>query len=176
MQLLGLAVGVVGLAYGLWRDAQLRAIQSRTAAPHFVPVAVCCKWKVATITNNKTNITYPDMPWGISEIMRPPHGESALRDRDKVPSDYPDGRPVGILLRNDGPHLRCFRVGCKEQYHFARDPFTAEHFFLNYMYKQSDFGAPLTFKLWYETENGHQGKQTWELIRGVCKIRRVRPK
>ena len=166
----GTIIGLCGFLYGVWKDLKLRRIQKRANAPRFIVTDVLLDIAGYSKPNGKQGYySWKEKPSKLGEtLFAKDHGDGV------IPDDYPNDRPAGIRLKNDGPKIRYFKIKCKE---FIFKKFVCEYdvYDLYYQFNNREFGEKRFFKIWYETEKGTQGKQHWEVTLGNAEIRRVKP-
>jgi len=105
-------IGVLGLLYGYKKDRALKQIQQRANSPFFI---------ISALQFDLNNISYPEggkpsyfyntEPSGLSSQLL----DEYVFDDPNIPDDYPDGHPIGLLLKNTGSELRSFDVTSREQ-------------------------------------------------------------
>ena len=109
--------------------------------------------------------------------MEAPLAERSLLDEPNIPDDYPDNYPLGLLLKNTGSELRSFDIQSKEKIVLQKsshlDPKLYE---LRYIYNNATKGENFTFTITYETSEGFQDEQVWEIEKGMTFIKRIKPK
>ena len=166
----GSAIGALGFLYGFFKDRQVRQIEKRAKAPHFVPR--CLQIDASTKSmpqEGKPFYSYRKEAGGI---------DGALFEMEtyetSVPTDYPDNRVVSIVAKNDGSRLRFFRAESDEKVTMLRFYFD-DHYEFRYFLSKEDLGRSLSVKIAYETEAGLQGKQVWSLQKGKLSMTRLKP-
>jgi len=162
---------IVGAIYGFRKDRALKQIQQRAHSPFFI---------ISALQLDVNNISYPEhgkpqyfynkKPRTLSEQLLNEHNTN-------IPDNYPDGYPIGLLLTNTGSELRSFEVTSKEKIVFQKASTSDTSLYeLRYVYDKASKGKKFKFTIIYETSNGFQDEQVWEVIKGTTSIRRVRPK
>lgn len=170
--IVGTIVGCLGLLYGFGKDKELKIIQERANAPHFV---------VRKLKIDAFGASYPE---GKPSYYDYREKSASLNDRlfemevfeEKIPQNYPDNRPVGVILRNEGCSIRFFELFCSVPHVFEESEWNKNEYEFRFLLKKDQIGKGLRFSLWYETSNGFQGKQIWELKRGTKHITRIKPR
>ena len=90
----GYALGVAGFLYGAWKDIRLRRFHHRAKAPHFVYYGLAIDFAGAgQIQSRPWVYDYPEEPAPLDGSLR------RMNQPYVVPSDYPGGRAVGVILR-----------------------------------------------------------------------------
>lgn len=165
----GTALGVVGFCYGAWKDVQLRRLMRRGKAPHFSFDHLLIEHRGASGSPGSYVYTVPLMPTPIDG-----HLEALFDQPKKLPPDYPNGRLVGVALKNVGSKLRIFHGPSTESFLFC----ALEPDFFEFRYKH-DAKRPyreLVFDLRFETEDGFQGSQRWKIETGSFEVTRLKPR
>ena len=168
---IGLLIGVFGLSWGVWKDIKLRIIQKRANAPHFVVRTLeldstgTCK-----PSGKPTFYTYRDKASSLNG-----HLMEMEEFEEQIPKNYPDNRPIGVVLKNEGCPIRFFQSSCSEPHVFQEKMWNRDEYNFRFMLKKDQMGQSLRFNLRYETSNGFQGEQIWELERGTKNITRIKP-
>ena len=155
--------GVFGSCYGYLNNRTLKEIQKRANSPFFEVSALLID----------THYDYRKEPVD----LKAPLAERSLIDDTNIPDDYPDNSPLGLLLENTGSELRSFDIQPKEgivlQKSSHLDPKLYE---LRYIYNNATKGEKFTFTITYETSEGFQDEQVWEIKKGMTSIKRIKPK
>jgi len=169
--IVGPILGLIGLFYGFIKDRTLRQIKKRANSPFF---------KVYTMQVSVAAASRPEGGKLYYHYHREPKSLSARSfletEQNDVPEDYPDGHPVGFLLRNIGSELRSFKITSGEKIVFQEADVGKNLYELRYIFSRASRGEAFRFSITFETSEGFQGTQTWEVIRGTKSMRRVRPR
>lgn len=165
----GPILALAAILYSYRTDCELKKIQHRGNAPFFIIKTVqlnIVSWE----GGEKPYYQYCDKPSELSGDL------ADISDWDpQIPDDYPDNYPIGLLLENVGSRLRTFSVKCEDKIIF-REVLHKERFYeLRYIYQKSNIGKPLRFTIEYETYEGIQETQTWEIVLGKKLIHRIKP-
>jgi hypothetical protein len=169
--LFGVIGTVVAAIYGYRKDSEIKQIQQRANSPFFV---------ISALQFDLNNISYPEGGKPRYFYNKEPSTLSGqlldeyVYDDPNIPGDYPDGHPIGLLLKNTGSELRSFEVTSREQIVFQAAR-TSDAYELRYVYDKASKGRKFRFTITYETADGFQGKQLWEVVKGSASVRRVSP-
>lgn len=169
--LFGVIGTVAGAIYGYRKDAAIKQIQQRANSPYFI---------ISALQFDLNNISYPEGGKPRYFYNKEPSALSGqllnenMYDDPNIPDDYPDGHPIGLLLTNTGSELRSFEVTSGEKIVFQR-AMTSDGYELRYVYEKASKGKEFRFTITYETAEGFQDEQVWEVIKGTASIRRVNP-
>jgi hypothetical protein len=167
----GSAIGVLGLLYGFFKDRQVRHIEKRAKAPHFVPRFLQIDASSKSIPQGgKPFYSYRKEASGIDAALFGMETYETV-----VPSDYPDNRVVAVVVKNDGSRLRFFRAESDEKVTMREFHFD-DHYEFRYFLNKEDLNKSLLVKIAYETEAGLQGKQVWSLQKGRLSMTRLKPR
>jgi hypothetical protein len=93
-----------------------------------------------------------------------------------IPDNYPDNHPIGLLLKNTGAELRSFETTSREEIVFQEATLDKNLYELRYVYTKATKGKKFRFTLTFETSEGFQGSQVWEVTKGTTSIKRIKPK
>ena len=168
---IGVFIGMFGLIWGVWKDAKVRIIQKRADAPHFVVRTLEIYSSGKSIPSGKPAFyTYRDEPCSLDD-----HLMEMDQFEEEVPDNYPDNRPIGVILQNKGSHIRFFKFSCSEPHVFKESKPTENQYEFKFILGEGEKGNKIRFELWYETSNGFQGDQVWELEKGTKNITRIQP-
>ena len=170
--IIGAFIGLVGFLYAVFKDRQVREIEKRSKAPHFIPeflkIEATAKF---TPQNARPYYTYSQQPSAL---------DSTLFEMDPwekaVPDDYPSQKVVALVVRNDGSKLRFYRIKSKEDVLMNAYRDRDDHYELRYALDRHAIGDVLKFELLFETEAGIQGSQVWALEKGSLMLTRLKPR
>jgi len=167
----GPILALLGFLYGYAKDKKLRNIERRANSPFFTVLTVQLDCgQVSIPQGGKAYYHYREKPSGLID-----HLWDMEEYEPHVPENYPNDYPIGLLLKNTGSSLRTFKFKSREQMVFqqADDKNLYE---LRYIYHKSSAGDGFRFTLSYETSEGFQETQVWEVIKGEISIKRIKPK
>jgi len=167
--IIGVMIGIIGFAYGSYKDFQLKNIQKRKNAPHFIPLVL------QVDASSSTNGGAGSIKYNFSnKIKKMDERLFNMESFEKeIPDYYPDDRVVGIKLKNKGESLRFFKVDSKENILLIKDQYKKDTYDLRYIYRQSEKGEPLRFKIKYETSSGYRESQIWETKKGIKRLQKI---
>jgi len=165
-------LAVLGLLYGVTKDHKLRQIEKRANSPFFT---------ISTIQVDSNGASYPSGGKPYYPYKQKPSELSArLWDMDEfepgIPDNYPDNHPIGLLLKNTGAELRSFETTSREQMVFQEASLGKNLYELRYVYSKAAEGKKFRFTLTFETYEGFQDSQVWEVTKGAISIKRIKPK
>jgi len=153
------------------KDKELKIIQERANAPHFVVRKLTIDAFGSGKHKGKISYSYREKTASLNDRLF----EMEVFE-EKIPQNYPNNRPVGVILRNEGCTIRFFKIFCSEPHVFQESEWNKNEYEFRFLLKKDQIGKDLRFSLWYETNNGFQGKQIWELKRGTKHITRIKPR
>ena len=165
-------IGALGFLYGLLRDRQLREIEKRVKAPHFVfrNLQIDAPGK-SVPTRGPSYYSYRKQACSLADRLC-----DMDHDEIRVPEDYPEGRVVGIVFANQGATIRFFTVKCEEKHFFRVSEFDGSWYEFRYRFDKNELGKTLKFAIKFETDAGYRGKQIWQVKKGTACLARVKPK
>jgi hypothetical protein len=165
-------IGALGFLYGLIRDRQLREIEKRVKAPHFIfrnlQIDAPCR---STPAGGPSYYSYRKQACSLADRLF-----DMGSDEVRVPEDYPDGRVVGIVLANRGATIRFFTAKCEEEHLFQVSEMDGNWYEFRYRFNKTEFDKRLKFVIKFETDAGYRGKQIWQVEKGTAYLARVKPK
>lgn len=162
-------LGALGTFLGAWNFFQLRSINRRGKAPHFV-------FDHLLIDASGASGPPGSYVYSYSLIFKPLDGVLMVPfdQMKKLPSDYPRDRVVGVVAKNVGSKLRIFNASASEPIHFCES--APDVFELPYKHDERKPYREIVFVLEYETDDGFQGRQRWKLETGSFEFTRLEPK
>jgi hypothetical protein len=165
-------LALLGFFYGFAKDLKLRQIEKRANAPFFT---------ISTIQVDSQGKNIPSTGKSYYPYKQQPSDLSArLWDMDElepsIPDNYPDNHPIGLLLKNTGAELRSFETTSREEIVFQEATLDKNLYELRYVYTKATKGKKFRFTLTFETSEGFQGSQVWEVTKGTTSIKRIKPK
>jgi hypothetical protein len=163
-------IGILGLVYGLYKDRQIRNIENKSKAPHFIPQYLMIDaFCLSKPDRGKPYYSYREEATNIDGRL------FAMESyQTHTPEDYPDNRVVSLLAKNCGSKIRFFSV--KSQDVFFKKHEIDDYFEFRYFLRKEEIGKYISIKLIYETEAGIQGTQVWSLAKGDISLTRLKPK
>jgi hypothetical protein len=166
--ILGLLVGVAGFSFGLYYQNQNTQIRERAGSP-FLEVEDWLSFDASDdYIQSPGNYVYNEHPSTLEKNL------SAKIYGTSTPDDYPDRYPLGLGLKNTGSKIKTFRVTSSEAVKLIAHERYDDFYVLKYFHTEPP--SKLEFKLLYETFDGIQSDQTWELMRGSNILKRIKPK
>jgi len=171
--IVALVVAFVGMFYTFMVDQRVRKVEKRGKAPFFKIVDIKLD-STQSYGDGSGGYYYPKKPNGLSYEYFMAMGESELR----IPEDYPDNRVLGLVLKNTGVELRSpVNYTSKESIEsMVFQEAGKNRYELRYVFRKATKGEKFKFTLNFETCEGDQGSQVWEVIKGVPLIKRVKPR
>jgi len=165
--IISLILALLGFLYGFAKDYKLKQIKKRANAPFFTISTV----QLDSSQSDESGYYYRQKPSDLS---------AQLMDMDefepRIPDDYPDNHPIGLLLKNTGGKLRSFKTTSKERMVFQEASSDKNLYELRYVYNKATKGKKFRFTLTFETYDGFQDSQVWEVTKGAIFIKRIKPK
>jgi len=167
--IVALILALLAFLYGFAKDYELKQIKKRANAPFF------------TISTVQLDSNQGDGSGGYYYRQKPSDLSSEwLMDMDefepRIPDNYPDNHPIGLLLKNTGGKLRSFKTTSKERMVFQEASSDKNLYELRYVYSKATKGKKFRFTLTFETYEGFQDSQVWEVTKGAISIKRIKPK
>jgi len=167
LALLGFLLAIIGSLYGFAKDCELRQIKKRANSPFFTILTV----QVDAGQSDGSDYLYRQKPSDLSaRLMEMDEFEP------RIPDNYPDNYPIGLLLKNTGSKLRSFTKSSKERMVFQEVSPDENLYQLRYVYNKATKGNKFRFTLTFETYEGFQDSQVWEVTKGAISIKRIKPK
>lgn len=170
--IVGPILAFLGFLYGFAKDKKLRQIEKRANSPFFTR---------ATVQLDSGSRSVPDGGKPYYHYRQEPSDLSArLWDMEefeaRIPDNYPDNHPIGLLLKNTGAELRSFKTTSKERMVFQEASSGKNLYELRYLYSKATKGEKFRFTLTFEIYEGFQDSQVWEVTKEATSIKRIKPK
>jgi hypothetical protein len=161
-------IALIAIFYSITKDYELQQIKKRANGPFFVISTVLLD---SNQSDGSSRYYYPKKPSDLTAQLM-----SMDSFEPRIPDDYPDNYPIGLLLKNTGGKLRSFTKSSKEQMVFQEVSPDKNLYELRYVYNKATKGKKFRFTLTFETNDGLQDSQVWEVTKGVLSIKRIKPK
>jgi len=160
-------LALLGFFYGFAKDYELKQIKKRANSPFFTisTVQVDASQGGDFYSYHKKASELSARLWDMDEFFEP-----------RIPDNYPDDYPLGLLLKNTGAELRTFKTTSKERIVFQKASSGKNLYELRYVYSKATKGKKFRFTLTFETYEGFQDSQVWEVTKGAIFIKRIKPK
>ena len=169
--IVGPILAIVGFSYGFAKDIQLRLNKKRANSPFFTILTVQVDAAGGSIEwDGKSFHSYKQKPSDLSAPLWDIEFEPG------IPANSPDNHPIGLLLKNTGAKLRSYKPTSKEQMLFREVSSGKNLYELRYVYNKATKGNKFRFTLTFETYEGFQDSQVWEVTKGAISIKRIKPK